>query len=177
MGNENINYISKYRVWIWVISILIPVVVALLFMIRIPNVAPLSFLPPIYATINGITALLLLIAYIAIRNKNITLHKQLMKISIGLSLIFLVLYVAYHMTSDPTPYGGQGSIRYVYYFILISHILLSIGIIPLVLITYVRAISDLFYDHKKIARYTFPIWMYIAVTGVVVYLMISPYYV
>ena len=79
MGNENINYISKYRVWIWVISILIPVVVALLFMIRIPNVAPLSFLPPIYATINGITALLLLIAYIAIRNKNITLHKQLMK--------------------------------------------------------------------------------------------------
>ncbi|MDA8871849.1 DUF420 domain-containing protein [Flavobacteriaceae bacterium] len=177
MGNENINYISKYRVWIWVISILIPVVVALLFMIRIPNVAPLSFLPPIYATINGITALLLLIAYIAIRNKNITLHKQLMKISIGLSLIFLVLYVAYHMTSDPTPYGGEGAIRFIYYFILITHIMLSIGIIPLVLISYVRAISNLFVEHKKIARYTFPIWMYIAVTGVIVYLMISPYYV
>lgn len=176
MGNENINYISKYRVWIWVISILIPVVVALLFMIRIPNVAPLSFLPPIYATINGITALLLLIAYIAIRNKNITLHKQLMKISIGLSLIFLVLYVAYHMTSDPTPYGGEGAIRFIYYFILITHIMLSIGIIPLVLISYVRAISNLFVEHKKIARYTFPIWMYIAVTGVIVYLMISPYY-
>jgi len=177
MGNENINYISKYRVWIWVISILIPVVVALLFMIRIPNVAPLSFLPPIYATINGITALLLSIAYIAIRNKNITLHKQLMKISIGLSLIFLVLYVAYHMTSDPTPYGGEGAIRFIYYFILITHIMLSIGIIPLVLISYVRAISNLFVEHKKIARYTFPIWMYIAVTGVIVYLMISPYYV
>ncbi len=177
MGNENINYISKYPVWIWVISILIPVVVALLFMIRIPNVAPLSFLPPIYATINGITALLLLIAYIAIRNKNITLHKQLMKISIGLSLIFLVLYVAYHMTSDPTPYGGEGAIRFIYYFILITHIMLSIGIIPLVLISYVRAISNLFVEHKKIARYTFPIWMYIAVTGVIVYLMISPYYV
>ncbi len=177
MGNENINYISKYRVWIWVISILIPVVVALLFMIRIPNVAPLSFLPPIYATINGITALLLLIAYIAIRNKNITLHKQLMKISIGLSLIFLVLYVAYHMTSDPTPYGGEGAIRFIYYFILITHIMLSIGIIPLVLISYVRAISNLFVEHKKIARYTFPLWMYIAVTGVIVYLMISPYYV
>jgi putative membrane protein len=177
MGNENINYISKYRVWIWVISILIPVVVALLFMIRIPNVAPLSFLPPIYASINGITALLLLIAYIAIRNKNITLHKQLMKISIGLSLIFLVLYVAYHMTSDPTPYGGEGAIRFIYYFILITHIMLSIGIIPLVLISYVRAISNLFVEHKKIARYTFPIWMYIAVTGVIVYLMISPYYV
>jgi len=134
-------------------------------------------LPPIYASINGITALLLLIAYIAIRNKNITLHKQLMKISIGLSLIFLVLYVAYHMTSDPTPYGGEGAIRFIYYFILITHIMLSIGIIPLVLISYVRAISNLFVEHKKIARYTFPIWMYIAVTGVIVYLMISPYYV
>jgi len=105
------------------------------------------------------------------------LHKQLMKISIGLSLIFLVLYVAYHMTSDPTPYGGEGAIRFIYYFILITHIMLSIGIIPLVLISYVRAISNLFVEHKKIARYTFPIWMYIAVTGVIVYLMISPYYV
>ena len=122
------------------------------------------------------TAIILIIAYWAIKQKNISLHEQLMKTSIGLSLIFLVMYVAYHMTSDPTPYGGEGIIRYVYYFILISHIFLSIGIIPMVLITYVRAISNLFFEHKKIARYTFPIWMYIAVTGVIVYLMISPYY-
>jgi putative membrane protein len=100
-----------------------------------------------------------------------------MKTAIGLSVVFLVMYVAYHMTSDPTPYGGEGILRSVYYFILISHILLSIGIIPLVLITYVRALSRLFADHKKIARYTFPIWLYIAVTGVLVYLMIAPYYV
>jgi putative membrane protein len=145
-------------------------------MVRIPDVAPLTFLPPIYAAINGITAIILMIAYWAIKQKNISLHEQLMKTSIGLSLIFLVMYVAYHMTSDPTPYGGDGIIRYVYYFILISHIFLSIGIIPMVLITYVRAISNLFFEHKKIARYTFPIWMYIAVTGVIVYLMISPYY-
>jgi putative membrane protein len=177
MTSTKVNYVKKYKVWIWAVSILIPVVVAILFMIRIPNVAPLNFLPPIYAAINGLTAVVLFLAYLAIRRKNITLHELLMKTAISLSVIFLVMYVAYHMTSDPTPYGGQGSIRYVYYFILISHILLSIGIIPLVLITYVRAISDLFYDHKKIARYTFPIWMYIAVTGVVVYLMISPYYV
>jgi putative membrane protein len=99
-----------------------------------------------------------------------------MKIAIGLSVVFLVMYVAYHMTSDPTPYGGTGILRPIYYFVLISHILLSIGIIPLVLLTYVKAISKLFVDHKKIARYTFPIWMYIAVTGVIIYLMISPYY-
>ena len=176
MSSSKINYVEMYRVWIWVVSILIPVVVALLFMVRIPNVAPLDFLPPIYASINALTAIVLTLAYLAIRRKNIVLHEQLMKTAIGLSLIFLVMYVAYHMTSDPTPFGGEGTIRYVYYFILISHILLSIGIIPMVLVTYVRAISNLFFDHKKIARFTFPLWMYIAVTGVIVYLMISPYY-
>ena len=169
--------VKKYTPWVWILSIAIPVVVAILFLIKIPNVKPLTFLPPIYAFINAITAIFLSIAYIAIKRKKIILHERLMKISIGLSVIFLVMYVAYHMTSDPTPYGGEGIVRSVYYFILISHVLLSIGIIPLVLVTYVRAISKLFADHKKIARYTFPIWMYIAVTGVIVYLTISPYYV
>ena len=170
------NYVKNYNIWIWAVSILIPVVVAILFMIRIPNVAPLDFLPPIYASINGLTAIILILAFSAIRKKNISLHEKLMKIAISLSVIFLVMYVAYHMTSDPTPYGGSGVLRPLYFFILISHIILSIGIIPLVLITYVRAISKLFLDHKKIARFTFPIWMYIAVTGVIIYLMISPYY-
>jgi putative membrane protein len=177
MAMETVNYMKKYRIWIWMVSILIPVVVAILFSIRIPNIEPLDFLPPIYASINALTALILIMAYWAIKRKNIPLHERLMKTSIALSLLFLVMYVAYHMTSDPTPYGGQGTSRYVYYFILISHILLSIGIIPMVLVTYVRAISNLFFEHKKIARYTFPIWLYIAVSGVLVYVMISPYYV
>lgn len=168
---------DKYNIWVWVLSISIPVVVAILFLIRIPNVDSLSFLPPIYATINAATSIILTFAYLAIKRKKIILHERLMKIAIGLSVVFLVMYVAYHMTSDPTPYGGTGILRSVYYFILISHILLSIGIIPLVLLTYVKAISKLFVEHKKIARYTFPIWMYIAVTGVIIYLMISPYYV
>ena len=166
----------KYNKLIILVSVLIPVVVALLFTVKLPNVEPLSFLPPIYASINGLTALILISALIAIKNKKIQLHSLLMKCAIALSLVFLVMYVAYHMTSDPTPYGGSGILRTTYYFILISHILLSIGIIPLVLVTYVRAISNLFIEHKKIARYTFPIWMYIAVTGVIIYLMISPYY-
>ena len=166
----------KYKKLITVVSVLIPVVVALLFTVKIPNVAPLSFLPPIYASINGITSIILVLAFIAIKNKKIKLHEGLMKTAIGLSLAFLVMYIAYHMTSDSTSYGGTGSIKYVYYFILITHILLSIAIIPMVLVTYVRAISINFEDHKKIARITFPIWLYIAVTGVVVYVMISPYY-
>ena len=167
----------KYIPWVWIISITVPVIVAILFLIRIPNVNSLTFLPPVYAAINAITAIVLTLAYFAVRNKKIALHERLMKSAIALSVVFLVMYVAYHMTSDPTPYGGVGISRPIYYFILISHILLSIGIIPLVLVTYVRAISKLFSDHKKIARYTFPIWMYIAVTGVIIYLMISPYYV
>lgn len=167
---------KNYSKLITVVSVLIPVVVAILFTVRLPNVAPLDFLPPIYAGINALTALILVIAYVAIRQKNIKLHEKLMKIAIALSLVFLVMYVAYHMTADPTPFGGEGIVRQVYYFILISHILLSVGIIPMVLITYVRAISKRFADHKKISVITFPIWLYIAVTGVVVYLMISPYY-
>ena len=177
MSEKENEKVKKYTPWVWILSIAIPVVVAILFLIKIPNVKPLTFLPPVYAFINAITAVFLTIAYVSIKRKKIILHERLMKISIALSVIFLVMYVAYHMTSDPTPYGGEGIIRSVYFFILISHVLLSIGIIPLVLVTYVRAISKLFADHKKIARYTFPIWMYIAVTGVIVYLMISPYYV
>jgi len=179
MKNKNdINLPSvKYKKWIILISVAIPVAVAILFGIRIPNVEPLNFLPPIYAAINALTAVLLIFAFMAIKQKKITMHERLMKISIGLSVVFLLMYVAYHMTSDPTPFGGKGIIKGVYFFILISHILLSIGIIPMVLVTYVRAISKLFEDHKKIAKITFPIWLYIAITGVIVYLMISPYYV
>ena len=167
---------KKYSKLITVVSILIPVVVAILFTVRLPNVAPLDFLPPIYASINALPALILVVAYVAIRKKKIKLHESLMKTAIALSLVFLVMYVAYHMTSDPTPFGGGGMVKYIYYFILISHIILSIGIIPMVLITYVRAISKRFTDHKKISVITFPIWLYIAITGVVVYLMIAPYY-
>lgn len=166
----------KYKNWIIVISVVIPVVVAILFGIRLENVKPLSFLPPIYAAVNGYTAIILLFALWAIKNRKINLHEQLMKTAIGLSLVFLIMYVAYHLTSDPTPFEGEGWVKNVYYFILISHILLSITIIPLVLISYVRAFTQQFTLHRKIARITFPIWLYVTITGVIVYLMISPYY-
>lgn len=167
---------KKYNVWIWILSIVIPIAVAILFTIRIPGVERLGFLPPIYASINALTAFLLIIAFIMIQQGKIKIHETLMKTCIVLSVLFLLMYVAYHMTSDSTSYGGEGAMRYVYFFILISHILLSIIIIPFVLITYVRAISGNFPQHKKIARITFPLWLYVAITGVIVYIMISPYY-
>lgn len=186
---------GKYNKWIVVLSVAIPLVVALLFGVNLRklgyDVKPLTFLPPIYATINGFTAIVLVAAVYAIKNGKRKRHENLMKFAIGLSVCFLAMYVAYHMTSDTTIYGDLnhdgvrdaaedttlGYSKYLYYFILGTHIVLSIIIIPFVLITYVRALSESFERHKKIARVTYPLWLYVAVTGVVVYLMISPYYV
>lgn len=171
---------TKYNKLIIVLSVAIPVIVALLFGINLRklgfDVQPLSFLPPIYATINGLTAVLLIAAVVAIKNGNRKLHENLIKVAIACSVAFLGMYVAYHMTSDSTKFGGEGAIKYIYYFILITHVVLSIIIIPLVLTTYVKALSERFDKHRKIAKITFPIWLYVAVTGVIVYLMISPYY-
>jgi putative membrane protein len=166
---------EPYQKWIILVSVLVPVVVALLFRVKIPGY-DLSFLPPIYASINGLTAVLLIVAVFAIKKRQRQVHELLMKLCIGLSASFLVMYVAYHMTSDSTPFGGEGFIRYVYYFILITHIILSVTVIPLVLFTFGRALQENFVRHKALARYTFPIWVYVSVTGVIVYLMISPYY-
>ncbi len=172
---------KKYNKWIIVLSITIPLVVALLFGVNLKklgyDVEPLSFLPPIYASINGLTAIVLVSAVLAIKNGKRKLHENLMKFAISLSVLFLAMYVAYHMTANSTTFGGEGTIRYVYYFILITHICLSVIIIPFVLVTYVRALAQRFDKHKKLARITFPLWLYVAVTGVIVYLMISPYYV
>ena len=177
---ENSNLEKKFKTPIILVSIIIPVAVVLLFSIRLKdfgiNVAPLSFLPPIYATINGITAALLVSAVVAIKKGNRAIHEKLMTTAIVCSVVFLLMYVAYHMTADPTKFGGEGSIKYVYFFLLLTHIALSVTIIPLVLFTYVKALAGQFDNHKKLAKFTFPLWLYVAVTGVVVYLMIAPYY-
>lgn len=167
---------KRFNKLITIVSIVVPVVVALLFGVRLPNVESLSFLPPIYASVNGLTAVLLIVAVIAIKNGKKRLHQNVMTLNIALSLLFLLMYIAYHMTSDSTSYGGEGAVRYVYYFILITHIILSIAIIPLVLKTYAKAYLKDYKGHRAMAKYTFPIWLYVAVTGVVVYAMISPYY-
>ena len=167
---------KKYNKWIWILSIVIPVVVAALFGIKIPGVERLGFLPPIYATINGLTALILIAAVIQIKKGNRKTHERLMKTAIVFSVLFLVMYIIYHMTSNSTKYGGDGVLKYAYYIVLITHIILSIVVIPFILITFVRGITGQFIKHKKIAKITFPLWLYVAISGVVVYLMISPYY-
>jgi len=172
---------QKYNKWIWVLSIVIPLAVAALFGVNLKrlgfDVEPLTFLPPIYATINGFTAIVLIAAVVMIKKGNRVAHERLMNLAIALSVCFLLLYIGYHMTSESTTFGGEGAIKYAYYFILITHIVLSVAVIPLVLITYVKALTQRFDKHKKIAKITFPLWLYVAITGVIVYLMISPYYI
>ena len=191
---DNQTLERRFKLPIILVSIVIPIVVAILFSVKLKDfgiqIEPLSFLPPIYASINALTALFLIMGVIAIKNKNKKVHQRFMTSAIACSVMFLVMYVAYHLTADSTVYGdidgnkildatektNAGSMRLVYLFILLSHILLSVVIIPLVLITYVRALSSRFDKHRKIAKFTFPLWLYVALTGVIVYLMISPYY-
>jgi putative membrane protein len=195
-----VNKSKLYNSLIWIVSVLVPIVVAMLLFIKweqdklifnmripsyepiiliqnLPFAQPLTFLPPIYAAFNGITAVLLVLAVYFIKKGNRQIHENLIKICIALSLSFLVMYIAYHITSDPTSFGGSGLALYVYFFILVTHIILSIIVIPLVLVSYVRAYQSKFSSHRKIAKITFPVWLYVAVTGVIVYLMISPYYI
>ena len=173
--DQNVNK-KRYRTLIWILSIAIPVVVAILFNMKISGVERMGFLPPIYASINGITSIILVVALFQIKRGNKKTHERLMKTAIVLSVLFLLMYIVYHMTSEATKYEGEGILRYVYFIILISHILMSIVVIPLVLITYFRAITGQVEKHKKIARFAFPLWLYVAISGVIVYLMISPYY-
>ena len=172
------------------LSIIIPVVVAVLFKVKIAD-TDLSFLPHIYAGINAVTAVLLVVALVAIKKKKIKAHETVIKICMVLSVLFLVCYVAYHMTSDPTLYGdvnGNGELdlyekmtlstasKFTYYFILITHIILSVAVIPMVLFSYLYAWEGKFDKHRKWTKITWPLWFYVAASGVVVYLMISPYY-
>ena len=156
-----------------IVSIAIPIVVALLFRIQIKGVDT-SFLPAVYAMINGCTAVLLILALIAIKTKDMRMHRAFIRFCLLLSLVFLVLYVTYHMTSKSTEYGGEYGM--FYYPLLISHILLSIAVVPIVLYTYLFAWQGKYAKHKKWTRFAWPIWFYVAVSGVLVFWMISPYY-
>jgi len=162
---------------IWIISIAVPLAVAAMFFLpAIKTDADLSALPALNATINATVSILLILGLIFIKSGKRQLHRASMIGAFALSALFLVSYVIYHSATESTPYGGEGTIRTVYFIILISHIILAALILPLILITLSRALSKRFDKHKKIARITFPLWLYVSITGVVVYFMIAPYY-
>ena len=163
------------------LSVIIPIVVALLMLF--PDVFHIesegidfSSLPFFHAVLNGSTAVLLLTGFILIKNKKTNLHKFSMLSAFVLSSVFLLSYVTSKLTNLPVPFGGEGMIRYIYFFILISHIILSVLVLPLALFSIYRGMTGEITKHKAIVQYTFPIWMYVATTGVMVYIFMSPYY-
>ncbi|MGY5849048.1 DUF420 domain-containing protein [Salegentibacter sp. F14] len=133
-------------------------------------------LPFFHAILNGSTAILLMLGYFFMRIKEYKLHRNTMITAFFLSAIFLVSYVISKIGNDPVPYGGEGVLRYFYFFILITHILLSAIIVPLVLFTMYRGLTGDYNKHARIARWTFPIWLYVTLTGVLVYIFMMPYY-
>jgi putative membrane protein len=163
------------------LSIIVPIVVALLMLF--PNVFHIesesidfSSLPFFHAILNGSTAVLLFTGFILIKNKKANLHKISMLSAFVLSSVFLLSYVTSKLTNAPVPFGGEGLIRYIYFFILISHIILSVLVLPLALFSIYRGMTGEIEKHKSVVKYTFPVWMYVAITGVLVYILMSPYY-
>lgn len=133
-------------------------------------------LPKLNAIINGTCTVLLLLSLYFIRRKNISTHKKLNITTFVLSSLFLLSYITFHATGIKTTYGGTGTIRTVYYFILITHIILAAIVLPLVLFSFQKGLQMQVEKHKRLVRWSYPIWLYVTVTGVIVYLMISPYY-
>ncbi|WP_339901785.1 DUF420 domain-containing protein [uncultured Cyclobacterium sp.] len=166
--------------WITIVSILVPVVVAvLLFMPAKIDLGEewVYFLPHLNAVVNSFASVMLVLGFFFIKSGNITLHKTAMSVAFGLGAIFLVGYVIYHAAAESTSFGGEGWIRWVYYSLLISHIILAAVALFPILLAYYFGMSGKFEKHRNIVRYAFPIWLYVTVSGVIVYLMISPYYV
>ena len=162
---------------ITIVSILIPVVVVILMVLPGKDTqSSLSALPLFHATLNGMTAILLLLGFYFIKNMKIIQHRFCMLTAFALSSIFLASYVIYHFNTGHISYGGEGIIKYVYFFILVTHITLATTVVPFALLAIYRALTNQIERHKKIVRWTFPIWLYVAVTGVLVYLMMMPYY-
>lgn len=188
--NANPASEKKLNIIAWVLTVVVLTLVVFMNRVSIDVPVNLHFLPGFHAVVNALTALVLLYAYVQIRKKRVEQHKRAIYVAIGLSVVFLLSYVAYHMTNDPTIYGdldhngvlseaekaGVGAGRTVYLVILLSHIALAAIIFPFILFTFIRAYTGQFDKHRKMARWVWPIWMYVAITGPVVYLMLLPYY-
>ena len=173
---------SKLKTIVWGVTILIPVVVTILAYLPGLELSAdaketLYQLPKLNALINGTAFVTLIAAWFAIKNKNVALHKRLTSVAVVLSVLFLLSYITFHFTTEPTHYCGEGTMKYIYFFVLITHILLSAIIVPLVLFTYARGYMMQVDQHRKLAKITWPLWLYVTATGVIVYLMISPCYV
>ncbi len=175
---ENVQLAKKLN---WLAVVITVVVLALVGMMRRPEFKiqtdiDFGFLPPFHATLNTLVAIALLFAFYFIKNKNVEAHRRSIYVAMGLSALFLLSYVVYHFTTEETRYCFEGFSRKVYFFFLITHVVLAGAMLPFILLTFIRAYTGQFEKHRKMAKWVFPLWFYVAVTGPVCYLMLRPCY-
>jgi len=170
---------KSYNIPVIILSIVVPLMVAALYYLKPPSVRvgfDIKIIPALNASINFTVTLLLLLGYYFMMTGRFIYHKYTMITAFCLSILFLVSYLIYHSVAPETPFGGTGWIRTVYFFILITHIVLAAVIVPMVLFTLIRGLQEQFDKHRRIAKWTWPVWLYVSVTGVMIYLLLSPYY-
>lgn len=170
---------QKLQYGVWIVTTLVLVLVGMMrrpeFQITLPDGVSLSFLPAVYSTINVFVAIFLLLALVAIKKKNIPLHRRHINTATVLSAIFLLMYVAYHFTSSEVRFTGTGAARIVYFFILITHITLAAVSLPFILTAYIAGWADKREKHRSLVKWVFPMWLYVAITGPVVFVMLKLY--
>jgi len=168
---------KSIRRLIWLVSVVIPLVVSVLLSLpRVDIGIDTGFIPRLNALLNTTVSVLLVVGYFLIRRRQIAAHRKVMLTAFALSVLFLVSYVIYHLTHEEVRFGGTGWVKLLYLFILVTHIGLSVFVVPLALFTIYPALLGRYANHKKLARWTFPLWLYVSVTGVLVYVFLSPYY-
>jgi putative membrane protein len=187
MNSEHAQWLSrppredlskKLGVAAWILSAVVLLLVVAMRKIHLPLPEGWSTacLPPFHAAVNSAVALMLVVSLTAIRLGKVSLHRATMVTAMVLSVVFLLSYVAYHITTEPTRYGGEGAMRTVYFILLASHIILAAVSLPFILFTFIAGWTNRFTAHRRLARWVFPLWLYVAITGPVCYWMLRPYY-
>jgi putative membrane protein len=167
---------KKLNRWAYVVSAVVLLLVGLMRRVKIDLGVDFSFLPPIHASLNALSAVILIVALWHIKNGRIEQHRKSIYAAMVCSALFLVSYVLYHFTTPETRYGGEGIMRTMYFILLITHVVLAAVILPFIFLTFTRAYTHQIERHKKMARWVFPLWLYVAITGPICYLMLKPYY-
>jgi putative membrane protein len=167
---------KRLNVFAYILSAVVLLLVGMMRRIKLDVGIDFGFLPPLHATLNTLTAIILMLAYYFIRNKRVEAHRRSIYAAMMCSALFLVSYVLYHFTTPETRFGGEGVIRLVYFFFLVTHVVLAALILPFILLTFNRAYTAQYSRHKKMARWVWPLWLYVAITGPICYLMLLPYY-
>jgi len=178
IDEPNLQLARRLNVVAWILTVVVLGLVGAMRRIKIqlPDGVDLSFLPTVHATLNSLVAVFLIIALVMIKRKNVAAHKRAISAAMICSILFLLCYVSYHFTTRETKFGGTGTTRTIYFVLLVSHIVLAAVSFPFILFTWIYGFTNQVQKHRRMAKYVFPVWLYVAITGPICYLMLRPYY-